>query len=152
MGDQPYWDCYMLVVEVSKSILIKLKKQCFKIKPGVYIYIGSSRKPGLALSRIARHLRRKKKKHWHIDYLTTSTNTIIKGVFLSRTKYKDCEYELTKLLLDMDLEYVPRFGSSDKKQEQSHLFRCSNDLDECLSNIYGYLEALDSIVDIVYAE
>ncbi|MEM4717637.1 MAG: GIY-YIG nuclease family protein [Desulfurococcaceae archaeon] len=151
MTDLTYWDCYILVLEVSETTMIKLRKQYLYVEPDIYIYIGSSRKPGLALSRLARHLVREKKRHWHIDHLTTSPNTTIRGVFLLKTKYKDCEYELTKLFVNKNLEYVKRFGASDKAQEPSHLFKCDNNLSTCLSQISSCLESNDSIKELVYA-
>lgn len=39
------------------------------IEPGYYIYIGSAFGSGGVQARVSRHLRKRKKNHWHIDYL-----------------------------------------------------------------------------------
>ncbi len=39
------------------------------VKPGYYTYIGSAFGPGGLRARVSRHLRKEKRKHWHIDYL-----------------------------------------------------------------------------------
>jgi len=39
------------------------------ITPGFLIYVGSAFGPGGIRARVARHARRHKKLHWHIDYL-----------------------------------------------------------------------------------
>ncbi len=50
---------------------------------GLYVYTGSALNslPG----RVARHLRRSKKKHWHIDYLVADPSVEIAGVAWKRT-------------------------------------------------------------------
>jgi Uri superfamily endonuclease len=40
-----------------------------QLKPGFYIYVGSAFGPGGLKARLSRHLRIKKTKRWHIDYL-----------------------------------------------------------------------------------
>jgi len=39
------------------------------IEPGWYLYVGSAFGPGGVRSRVLRHWRRRKPRHWHVDYL-----------------------------------------------------------------------------------
>lgn len=39
------------------------------VRPGVYLYVGSAFGPGGVRARVGRHLRMRKKPHWHLDYL-----------------------------------------------------------------------------------
>jgi len=120
------------------------------LEPGVYFYIGSARGPGGALARIVRHLSRGKRVWWHIDKLLECPGISICGVFLMKTINCDCEFEVTRVFREK-FNYIPRFGSSDKRKDLSHLFKCSN-LVECLSQIYVLLEAVECLEEIVYAE
>jgi Uri superfamily endonuclease len=44
----------------------------FALGAGRYIYVGSAHGPGGIRARVTRHLRREKRPHWHIDYLTAA--------------------------------------------------------------------------------
>lgn len=58
-----------------KNITIgKLGK--FRFNTGYYIYIGSAMGPGGIRSRVNRHIKRKKAKRWHIDFLRASAELI----------------------------------------------------------------------------
>lgn len=80
---------------------------------GWYVYTGSARN-GL-LQRLARHLRRRKRRHWHIDYLLAVADGI-EALILPGTEVTECE--LHARLRGRVL--VPGFGSSDCSCE-SHL-------------------------------
>jgi len=49
-------------VEVGRLGVLDFKK-------GYYVYVGSAFGPGGISARLNRHLRIKKKKHWHLDYI-----------------------------------------------------------------------------------
>jgi len=58
---------YALVIFLSRRTTMRIGKLgAFDFPRGYYLYIGSALN-GLA-ARLARHLRKDKKKHWHIDY------------------------------------------------------------------------------------
>ena len=84
-------------------------------KAGIYFYVGSGgRSP---LKRIARHIRKDKRKFWHIDYLTVHSKVI--GAFLL-----EADVSLECILargLSKALVSIPGFGSSDCRCG-SHLF------------------------------
>ncbi len=78
------------------------------------MYVGSAKK-GIK-SRISHHLRIKKKKHWHIDYLLEKAK-IIKIIILCDKK----EVEIAKLFTKK-FKGIKGFGSSDSPLS-SHLFK-----------------------------
>jgi len=107
-------------------LLLKLKKSKIKIgslglinfEKGYYIYIGS------ALNnfekRIQRHLKKSKKKHWHIDYLTTNKNIKIEKVFCKKSEKRE-ECKVAKKIKKIG-KPINNFGCSDCKCK-SHLFK-----------------------------
>ena len=59
---------YLLEILLKEEARIKIGKKGFFLCPaGFYCYTGSAQKN--MQSRLARHCRKKKKRHWHIDYL-----------------------------------------------------------------------------------
>ena len=107
---------YILLVELA------IKKDVFVGKLGYvslpkasYAYVGSAMN-GLR-ARLARHLRRKKKLHWHIDYLLKEAE--VEEIILCPGK-KRVECSLAQALAGK-FQSVPGFGSSDCKC-RSHLY------------------------------
>ncbi len=109
--------CYMLIIRLDKGQNIQagsLNPVFFK--EGYYIYVGSA-KANLS-KRIARHLRKTKQKHWHIDYLlekATVENTI------PIVTHFDMECFISSKLSETADGFVSRFGSSDCNCK-SHLY------------------------------
>lgn len=99
----------------------------FLLAPGLYAYCGS----GLAGvdARIARHKRREKKLHWHIDYLLQRVDLV--GVWIFRSEQR-LECTLAAILANLpDASIpVPRFGSSDCRC-RSHLISLGKLAPEC---------------------
>ena len=59
---------YQLVICLRRDVCVEVGKLgVLKLPKGRYVYTGSAKR-NLA-SRIARHLAREKRLHWHIDYL-----------------------------------------------------------------------------------
>ena len=60
--------CYCLIIILNTPSKIKIGKLGkIDFNEGYYVYVGSAM--NYLESRINRHLRSKKKLHWHIDYL-----------------------------------------------------------------------------------
>ncbi len=79
------------------------------LSPGHYLYTGSAR-AGLE-ARLARHFRREKRKHWHIDYLLEHASPVLAVVFTGGEE--ECE---VNGLVEDHLGYPPAvrgFGASD---------------------------------------
>ena len=107
---------YVLLIELkdNRRILIgKLGKQYFK--KGFYLYVGSALN-GLE-NRIRRHLSKKKKLHWHIDYLLQYANVVC-VFYIEGTRRMEC---LIAESLSKNLLSISGFGCSDCNCK-SHLF------------------------------
>jgi len=144
------WNCYILVIGLVEPCHLVYSNRSVILEPGVYFYIGSARGPGGVLARLARHLVGEKRVWWHIDRLLKCSSINIYGVFLLKAINCDCEFEVTRVFREK-FNYIPRFGSSDKRQDPSHLFKCSN-LVECLSQVYTLLESIECLEEVIYAE
>ncbi|MCK4249960.1 GIY-YIG nuclease family protein [candidate division WOR-3 bacterium] len=105
---------YLLQIYLKKQKHIKIGKLgTFRFTKGNYVYVGSAKTN--MTKRIARHLRKKKKKFWHIDYLLQYAE--VQQVWTS-----DLTEEKMAALLSEKMEIpVIGFGSSDVKSK-SHLF------------------------------
>jgi Uri superfamily endonuclease len=113
---------YILMIEISKKIRITIGSLGSLIfSKGLYAYVGSAQK-GLE-KRVERHLRKKKTKFWHIDYLLSNKYVKVKKVFYKKAG-KEEECNISKKL-ERKGNYVKNFGSSDCKCK-SHLFRIKN--------------------------
>jgi sugar fermentation stimulation protein A len=85
-------------------------------KKGYYCYVGSAL--GNLEKRIARHKRKNKKLHWHIDYFLKKAK--IKGITALQTT-KRIECSLSRKLKHIADSRALNFGSSDCKC-QTHLY------------------------------
>lgn len=105
---------YLLHIYLSKPKYIKIGKLgTFTFKKSNYVYVGSAKKN--MEKRIARHLRKKKKKFWHIDYLLDFAR--IKKVWTCHLP----EEKVAEILSNELKIPVVGFGSSDTKSK-SQLF------------------------------
>jgi len=105
---------------------------------GFYVYIGSA-KVGLR-SRIARHRRRTKPLHWHIDYLLAHARPVAVATFDWR---RGAECRLARLAGAREAVhgFVQGFGSSDCSCP-THLFRlCQEPGDSWVDSVFGRLPA-----------
>ncbi len=67
---------YALLIRLDASLLAKAGRQAVMLTPGRYIYCGSAKGPGGIAARLRRHMRRKKRAHWHVDQLTCAGATL----------------------------------------------------------------------------
>lgn len=92
------------------------------VEPGYYIYVGSALGPGGVRSRVTRHWRSEKAKHWHIDYLREILDPWDAWFTYGEERL---EHRWANLLLHMDgMKCVPGFGCSDCRCG-SHLFQAA---------------------------
>ena len=113
---------YVLEILVSKRL--KLNHKIFSEKnfpKGYYYYIGSAQKN--LHKRIQRHIKKTKKLHWHIDYLTSIKEILITNVFIIPNFKKENECKLVGQLENVfGLEHkIIGFGNSDCNECKSHL-------------------------------
>jgi Uri superfamily endonuclease len=74
---------YQLTLRVARAVRVRIGRLGeFSFPAGRYVYTGSARRNLEA--RIARHLRRDKAMHWHIDWLLSAPGVEVVGVRRSR--------------------------------------------------------------------
>jgi len=113
---------YVLEFFAPNPFKINHSKFCdIQFKSGFYFYIGSAQKN--FNSRIIRHLKLKKKLHWHIDYLSTNENICLENVYMFNNVPNSFECKLTnRLQTAFDLIHIAKgFGNSDCNLCVSHL-------------------------------
>lgn len=99
---------YLLVIKVDERLSLPvghLGQMSFL--PGYYVYVGSARRDLQA--RLNRHLRRRKKLFWHIDYLLTKAK-ITHVLPIRSTSDLEC---LLAQNLGLMAQPIPAFGCSD---------------------------------------
>jgi sugar fermentation stimulation protein A len=109
---------YLLLVRIDhdKAVEVGSLGQV-EFKQGYYVYVGSAMR-GL-FKRVARHIRRKKNIHWHIDYLTTTAGKVTAVPIISS---ENLECQLAERLQGITgSPAVKGFGSSDCRCP-GHLF------------------------------
>ncbi len=107
---------YVLIINLKKEKEIEIGRLGrILFNKGYYAYVGS----GLnnLEKRVGRHLRKNKKKKWHIDYLLEEGK--IEEIFYRESDRKE-ECNIARIL-SKKFNFIPGFGSSDCKC-RSHLF------------------------------
>ena len=107
---------------------------------GNYAYVGSAQSS--LFPRLERHYARKKRLHWHVDYLTTSRYSIMKETVTAFTDKKSTECLLSAKLSELPFSKdIPHFGSSDCKCNcKSHLFKLNTSWKRLISSILSIYE------------
>jgi len=107
---------YLLILQLNSNRKLQVGSLgTLTFKKGFYIYVGSA-KANLS-ARIRRHLKKSKKKRWHIDYLSTVAKTI-KAIPVRTSEELECKIASR---LSGFLSCINGFGSSDCSCE-GHLF------------------------------
>ncbi|MCS7123638.1 MAG: GIY-YIG nuclease family protein [Candidatus Aenigmarchaeota archaeon] len=109
---------YILVIKCTKNCKVKVGSLGnIYFRKGFYFYIGSALNN--IEKRIHRHLKKRKKIFWHIDYLTTNKNfKILKAIYKKSKNREECK--ISKILMKK-FKFIKKFGCSDCKCK-SHLF------------------------------
>jgi sugar fermentation stimulation protein A len=102
---------YLLVMVLRRSTTIRVGKLgTFRFPQGYYIYVGSAMR---ALSkRLSRHLRRRKKAFWHIDYFLAKASIIATKKYLT-SKQVECFLNALFLRKRSGSIIAKKFGASD---------------------------------------
>ena len=120
---------YILIIKVKRRIkdlkIGKLGRITFK--KGYYLYVGSALGRSASLeNRIKRHLSKKKKLRWHIDYLLARQEAEIESVIIIPSK-KRTECLVSKSIERIADKTVKGFGSTDCKcKGHLHYFKTKN--------------------------
>jgi sugar fermentation stimulation protein A len=76
---------------------------------GYYVYTGSAKKN--LTQRLARHARKRKKPHWHIDYIVPNVMKIVRKYPIRKREIP--EIAMAERLLSISESDIPGFGSTD---------------------------------------
>jgi Uri superfamily endonuclease len=113
---------YALAISVKKNIVVNVGAlHEIPFEKGLYVYVGSAQN-GLE-KRTSRHLRKIKRRFWHIDYLLAAGNVSVLKVFGKKgSRSEEC-----KLARELDKigTAIKGFGSSDCGCK-GHLFKLSS--------------------------
>ena len=124
---------YTIVVLVTEEKAIDVGSLgVVRMRRGLYAYTGSGLGRG-ALSlrgRVSRHLSKRKRLRWHIDYLTSSESSVVVGVVASRAEKRlECAIAST---INSVAEPIEGFGCSDCKCRSHLALTPFEEIDECL--------------------
>ncbi len=146
---------YTLLLFLSKEVSLnvgKLGKQRFP--EGYYAYTGSALGKGASSlkHRVARHVRKKKRKFWHIDYLLANENVSVVAVIVAETKEKmECTLNHHMKSMVGAKVQVKGFGASDcRKNCEAHLlyFPEIKEADFLVQRIVRYLQSSAGILSV----
>jgi Uri superfamily endonuclease len=149
---------YTLILFVSKETTVtigRLGRQ--RLPRGYYSYVGSALGKGASLKhRISRHLRKEKRRFWHIDYLLADQNVSMEAVVATETNEK-MECSLNGYLKKVSGAEVPvnGFGASDcRKNCGSHLlyFPELKKADILVQKLVEHLRLLTGILSVVVVD
>lgn len=109
---------YILLIHLRNSLILDLPRlTADSVSPGWYAYAGNAYGPGGLQARLARHERKTKRQHWHIDRLTVHAKPraipIVDG--------NECTIVGALLASDRFHAPIPGFGSTDCRNCRSHL-------------------------------
>ena len=108
---QPRTGSYVLVLWLEKARRLRVGKLgTFDFPSGYYVYFGSALS-GLE-ARISRHLRQKRKRHWHIDFLATAA-PVTQVWWTADGRRRECSWAKAALGRKGVTAPVDGFGSSD---------------------------------------
>jgi Uri superfamily endonuclease len=127
---------YVLVIGKRGSSPVRIGRQRVYMEESVYLYVGSAKR-GLN-QRLARHMKKRKNRFWHIDYITCRRDTAVRAVFLA--PYPECE--TLSVVSRLGAVFGRRLGSSDCKC-QSHFVKLNQvSLDDVRSSMAqeGFVE------------
>ena len=127
---------YLLLIRLNKKSPLPEKFNSV-IKPSLYAYAGNANGFGGVKARCERHFKIKKKKIWHIDWLTTHSREIKALSFPDKN-----ECDIVNEILKIKGATIPKkgFGNSDCKNCISHLIELPTSFSEELITIpYFYI-------------
>lgn len=143
---------YALVLWVKSPINITIGHLgTFDLPRGRLVYVGSACGPGGLRSRLARHLRAEKRRHWHVDYLLA--HAVIERVIVRAAgPGLECAWAQELLTMPGASAPIPGFGSSDCRSGcPSHLIQVPEDwmaADDIGDTVQALLDAIAAGDDV----
>ena len=118
---------YALLITLARSTPLPPRRYAGSLPAGRYCYVGSARGPGGVRARGGRHLRRRKIRRWHVDWLTLAAADVR---ILALMESDECGLA-DRLIGDAGLSVpVNGFGSSDCRNCRAHLVHVPDTCDE----------------------
>jgi sugar fermentation stimulation protein A len=150
---------YTLLLFLSQEVTLDIGKLGTQRFPeGYYTYTGSALGKGSSSlkHRIARHLRREKRKFWHIDYLLADENVSVEAVIVAETN-EDMECNINSYMKSIHgaTVQVTGFGASDcKKNCGSHLvhFPEIENVDLLVQKLVRHLQSSSGILSVLVVD
>jgi len=122
----PQRGVYTLVIFLQAKTSLRINgRKCSILQRGYYAYTGSALGKGATSirKRVERHLKKRKNKHWHIDYLLANSKAKVEAVIAAQTSIKQ-ECRVNRLIQATKGITIPivGFGASDCRHGcRSHL-------------------------------
>ena len=132
--------CLLLMLDCDARITVgKLGR--FEFKKGVYAYVGSAQ--GGVESRVKRHLKKRKRLHWHIDHLLQKAEVLC--VLSTPASSKDVECRMASSLMKCEgaRSLVRGFGSSDCECVSHLIYLGDGDVEWIAESVSLQLSMLD---------
>ncbi|WP_206057199.1 DUF123 domain-containing protein [Nitratireductor sp. XY-223] len=114
----PLKGAYVLALCLEDPLAVEIRGADYRFRPGWYLYAGCARGGGGIGARVARHLRREKAIHWHIDRLTPRAARV---AALAVPHGVECDLVGRLIATGRYTVPVKGFGSSDCRNCQAHL-------------------------------
>ena len=110
---------YGVLIALNEPVALNIRNlKAPDVSPGVYLYAGSAYGPGGIGARLARHFKKDKKLHWHVDRLTVEASML---AAFAVPEGQECALVHGLLKTDLFSTAIAGFGSSDCQSCQSHL-------------------------------
>lgn len=115
---------YVLAMRLHNPVELCFRRSDRVLDAGFYVYSGSAYGPGGIRARLTRHVRREKKLHWHVDWLTAAADSIHA---IALPGGSECEI-VSRLMQSGWFRFpLAGFGSSDCARCPSHLLEWRSD-------------------------
>lgn len=110
---------YLLLITLTRPAVLKSRPLRQRtLAPGRYLYAGSANGPGGIGARVRRHMKRGKRRHWHVDDLTAVAEDLRPLVFPDGN---ECDLVQSLVAGGTFSVAIPGFGSSDCRRCDGHL-------------------------------
>jgi len=104
---------YALLIQLRQDATLRVGRLgTFRFPAGYYVYVGSALGPGGLKARLARHRRRQKAAHWHIDYLLAHAEIVDTRIDASGQRL-ECYWARALLSMPEAQVVVRGLGASD---------------------------------------
>jgi Uri superfamily endonuclease len=127
---------YALLLHLARKKRVRVGRLgTFTFERGDYVYVGSAFGPGGLRSRLERHLRQRKRKHWHIDVLLAHAQ--VRGIIYA-TAREPLEHRWSQAASQMPGATVPvkGFGAGDCHERcAAHLIRLDPKTPYCTTTV-----------------